>query len=64
MISDPRMLDVRPSLRFLGAVDADGSGRAQLLFQQQVDTKSFNYVLYRATLYDLTKTFETAPAER
>ncbi|MGA2991468.1 MAG: hypothetical protein ABSD88_13400 [Candidatus Korobacteraceae bacterium] len=64
MISDPLMLDVRPSLSFLGAVDADGSGRAQLLFQQQVDTKSFNYVLYRATPYDLIKTFETAPAQR
>ena len=64
MISDPLALDVRPSLRFLGAVDADGSGRAQLLFQQQVDMNSFSYALYHATPYDLVKTFETAAAER
>jgi hypothetical protein len=63
MISDPLMLDVRPSLEFLGAVDADGSGRAQLLFRQQVDVNSFSYALYRPTPYDLVKIFETAPAE-
>jgi hypothetical protein len=63
MIADPTMLDVRPSLQFLGAVDADGSGRAQLLFREQVDVHSFGYVLYRATPYDLVKTFETKTAE-
>jgi hypothetical protein len=63
MIADPTMLDVRPALRYLGAVDADGSGRAQLLFRKQVDVNSFAYVLYRATPYDLIKTFETKPAE-
>jgi hypothetical protein len=64
VVSDPLMMDVRPSLHFLGAVDADGSGRAQLLFRKQVDTRSFSYVLYRATSYDLIKTFETTPAEQ
>ncbi|MGA2962299.1 MAG: hypothetical protein ABSD96_11550 [Candidatus Korobacteraceae bacterium] len=63
MIADPSMLDVRPALQYLGAVDADGSGRAQLLFRKQVDVNSFAYVLYRATPYDLIKTFETKAAE-
>jgi len=63
MIADPMMLDVRPALQYLGAVDADGSGRAQLLFRKQVDINSFAYVLYRATPYDLVKTFETKAAE-
>jgi hypothetical protein len=63
MIADPSMLDVRPALQYLGAVDADGSGRAQLLFRKQVDVNSFAYVLYRATQYDLIKTFETKAAE-
>ncbi len=63
MIADPQMLDVRPALRYLGAVDADGSGRAHLLFREQVDANSFAYVLYRATPYDLIKTFETKAAE-
>ncbi len=63
MIADPMMLDVRPALQYLGAVDADGSGRAQLLFRKQVDVHSFAYVLYRATPYELVKTFETKAAE-
>jgi hypothetical protein len=63
MIADPVMLDVRPALQYLGAVDADGSGRAQLLFRKQVDVHAFAYVLYRATPYDLVKTFETKAAE-
>lgn len=63
MIADPTMLDVRPALQYLGAVDADGSGRAQLLFRKQVDVNSFAYVLYRATPYDLIKTFETKAEE-
>jgi hypothetical protein len=63
MIADPEMLDVRPALHYLGAVDADGSGRAQLLFRKQVDANAFAYVLYRATPYDLIKTFETKAAE-
>jgi hypothetical protein len=62
-IADPEMLDVRPSLQYLGAVDADGSGRAQLLFRKQVDVNSFGYVLYRATPYELVKTFETKAAQ-
>jgi len=63
MIADLDMLDVRPSLEYLGAVDADGSGRAQLLFRKQVDVNSFGYVLYRATPYELIKTFETKATE-
>jgi hypothetical protein len=63
MIADPSMLDVRPALQYLGSVDADGSGRAQLLFREQVDVHSFAYVLYRATPYELIKTFETKAAE-
>jgi len=63
MIADPMMLDVRPALQYVGAVDADGSGRAQLLFRKQVDANSFAYVLYRATPYDLVKSFETKAAE-
>jgi len=62
-IADPSMLDVRPALQYLGAVDADGSGRAQLLFREQLDAHSFAYVLYRATPYDLIKAFETKAAE-
>ncbi len=62
-IADPSMLDVRPSLQYLGSVDADGSGRAQLLFREQVDVNSFGYVLYRATPYELIKTFETKAAQ-
>ena len=62
-IADPSMLDVRPALQYLGAVDADGSGRAQLLFRKQVDVNSFSYVLYRATPYELIKTFETKAAQ-
>jgi hypothetical protein len=63
MIADPMMLDVRPALQYVGAVDADGSGRAQLLFRKQVDVNSFTYVLFRATPYDLVTTFETKPEE-
>ncbi len=63
MIADPEMLDVRPALQYLGAVDADGSGRAQLLFREQIDVDSFAYVLYRATPYELIKSFETKAAE-
>lgn len=63
-ISDPLMLDVRPALHFVGAVDADGSGRAQLLFRELVDINSFVYVLYRPTPYELIKTFESKAAER
>lgn len=62
-IADPSMLDVRPSLQYLGSVDADGSGRAQLLFRKQVDVSSFSYVLYRATPYELVMTFETKAAQ-
>ena len=34
-MSDPRDLDANPELGFIDAVDVDGDGRAELLFQRQ-----------------------------
>jgi hypothetical protein len=46
VITDPHHLDVNPRLQLIDAVDADGDGRAELLFRQLSDAGTA-YAIYR-----------------
>jgi hypothetical protein len=59
-VSDPRDLDAYPELGFIDAVDVDGDGRAELLFQR-VEATGRSFVIYRMIGAGLTELFATAP---
>ena len=57
-VTDKFHLDVTPRLELIDAVDADGDGRAELLFRETTDAGS-GYVIYRATADKLWKVFDS-----
>jgi hypothetical protein len=61
-VTDKFHLDVTPRLELIDAVDADGDGRAELLFHETADAGS-GYVIYRATADKLWKMFDSLNAE-
>ncbi len=61
-VTDKFHLDVTPRLELIDAVDADGDGRAELLFHETADVGS-GYVIYRATADKLWKMFDSLNAE-
>jgi hypothetical protein len=61
-VTDKYHLDVTPRLDLIDAVDADGDGRGELLFQQTTDAGS-GYVIYRATADKLWKLFDSLNPE-
>jgi len=61
-VTDKFHLDVTPRLELIDAVDADGDGRAELLFRETSDAGS-GYVIYRATADKLWKMFDNLTAE-
>ncbi len=58
--TDSRHLDVTPRMELIDAVDADGDGRGELLFQRRSDTGSA-YAIYRVTADGLWPLFEGTP---
>jgi len=56
-VTDKFHLDVTPRLELIDAVDADGDGRAELLFHETTDAGG-GYVIYRATPDKLWKMFD------
>jgi hypothetical protein len=61
-VTDKYHLDVTPRLDLIDAVDADGDGRGELLFQQTTDG-STGYVIYRPTADKLWKMFDSLNPE-
>jgi hypothetical protein len=61
-VTDKFHLDVTPRLELIDAVDADGDGRAELLFHETTDAGG-GYVIYRATPDKLWKMFDSLNAE-
>ena len=61
-VTDQFHLDVTPRLDLIDAVDADGDGRGELLFQETSDAGS-GYVIYRATVDKLWKMFDSLNPE-
>ena len=61
-VTDKFHLDVTPRLELIDVVDADGDGRAELLFRNTTDAGS-GYVIYRATADKLWKMFDSLNAE-
>jgi hypothetical protein len=57
-VTDSFHLDVTPRLELIDAVDADGDGRAELLFHETTDAGS-GYVIYRPTADKLWKMFDS-----
>jgi hypothetical protein len=57
-VTDKFHLDVTPRLELIDAVDADGDGRAELLFRETTDAGS-GYVIYRPTADKLWKMFDS-----
>ena len=62
-VTDNRHLDAFPRLELIDAVDADGDGRAELLFRQVSDI-GHSYVLYRATPDRLTELYDSSGPAR
>ncbi len=58
--TDSRHLDVTPRMELIDAVDADGDGRGELLFQRRSDAGSA-YAIYRVTADGLWPLFEGTP---
>ncbi len=57
-VTDKFHLDVTPRLELIDAIDADGDGRAELLFRETKDTGT-GYVIYRPTGDKLFKMFDS-----
>jgi len=57
-VTDPHHLDVTPRLDLIDAVDADGDGRAELLFKETSDLGS-GWLIYRATADKLWKMYDS-----
>ena len=61
-VTDNQHLDVQPRYEFIDAVDADGDGRGELLFQQVGESgSSTGFALYRVIGDQLWPLFETKP---
>jgi hypothetical protein len=60
MVTDPQHLDVSPRMQLIDAVDADGDGRAELLFRQISDAGAA-YVIYRVHPDQLWTLYEGTP---
>lgn len=61
-VTDKFHLDVTPRLELIDAVDADGDGRAELLFRETSDA-GIGFVIYRVTADKLWKMFDSLNAE-
>jgi len=59
-VTDTDHLDVLPRYELIDAVDADGDGRGELLFQQISDDGS-TFGIYRVIGDQLYQLFQTAP---
>ena len=59
-VTDSQHLDVTPRMELIDAVDADGDGRAELLFRENSDGGSA-FVVYRVTPDRLWALFEGTP---
>lgn len=59
-VSNPADLDASPELRLVDAVDADGDGRAELLFRKTAATGT-GWLLERVTPYTVTTVFDGVP---
>ena len=59
-VTDSRHLDILPRLELIDAVDADGDGRAELLFRQLSD-KGSAFVIYRVIGDQLWPLFQGTP---
>jgi hypothetical protein len=57
-VTDKFHLDVTPQLELIDAVDADGDGRAELLFRETTDAGT-GYIIYRPTADKLWKMFDS-----
>jgi hypothetical protein len=57
-VTDKFHLDVTPRLQLIDAVDADGDGRGELLFQETTDA-GHGYIIYRPTPDKLWKMFDS-----
>lgn len=63
-VTDNTHLDVYPKLELIDAVDADGSGRGELLFRQVSDT-SHSWAIYRVGVDTMTALYNSgAPLEQ
>ena len=63
-VTDNTHLDVYPRLELIDVVDADGSGRGELLFRQISDT-SKSWVIYRVGVETMTALYNSgAPLEQ
>ncbi len=63
-VTDNTHLDVYPRLELIDVVDADGSGRGELLFRQISDT-SRSWVIYRVGVETMTALYNSgAPLEQ
>ena len=60
-VTDDRHLDVSPRMGLIDAVDADGDGRAELLFEQTFDTGKA-YVIYRVGADQLWALYQGSPS--
>jgi hypothetical protein len=60
-VTDNSHLDVTPRMDLIDAVDADGDGRAELLFRQTFDSGTA-YVIYRVGADQLWPLFQGTPA--
>ena len=60
VVTDADHLDVNPRMQLIDAVDADGDGRAELLFRQISDAGSA-YAIYRVHPDQLYPLFEGTP---
>jgi hypothetical protein len=60
VVTDSQHLDVAPRMELIDAVDADGDGRAELLFRENSDAGSA-FVVYRVTPDRLWALFEGTP---
>jgi hypothetical protein len=60
-VTDDKHLDVTPRMELIDAADADGDGRAELLFREVSDAGNA-YVVYRVTADQLWALFEGTPS--
>jgi hypothetical protein len=59
-VTDSRHLDIQPRLELIDAVDADGDGRAELLFRQ-ISDKGTAFMIYRVIGDQLWALFHGTP---
>jgi hypothetical protein len=59
-VSDPRQLENHPEMAFVDAVDVDGDGRGELLFQR-ITPEGRGFVIYRVAGQSIGELFATTP---